>query len=324
MIVFSDLHLREETEETVFNDVFPGLVNAIYTERDARLVCLGDFYHVRYQVSVRLQNRVLAFFQRLHKLGVSVELLPGNHDQINVRGENALEIFDELFNVSVYSDPQWTMHGLWIPYRKNKEDIQKALELPNDRNAPYVAWMHHGVQGALMNNTIKDTNGIDPEVFEEWSVYCGHYHKRQKVGHVQYIGSPYQIRADETGPKGYAVVHERTYACKFINTNWGKQYHDLGLVDLNNWDLSALGPGDEVRAVIPQGVDVAGVVARLNERGIRCVATPQVVAQEQRIKVDNANNFQDYVTAYVDQFKENLDRDRLLATYSGLTGTAVK
>lgn len=324
MIVFSDLHLREETEQTVFCEVFPGLLSALEQDKDNRLICLGDFWHLRYQVSVRLQNRVLAFFQQLKQRGTMVELLPGNHDQINVHGENALEIFATLPNVFVYSEPQWTQSGLWIPYRKNKEDVKKALELPNNFHAPLVAWMHHGVQGALMNNTTRDTKGVDPEVFEEWAVYCGHYHNRQTVGHVHYIGSPYQTRADETGPKGYAIVHNRTFAARYVDTSWGKQYYDLGLVDLNKLDFTTVHPGDEIRATIPQGIDVRGVVERLNERGVRCIATPQVVAQEQRLQVENANNFHDYVVAYVNQFKGNLDKDRLLATYKGFADTVGK
>ena len=120
MIVFSDLHLREETADTVFNEVLKGLVVALSVENDKTLVCLGDFWHLRYQVSVHLQNQVLSVFQWLNRLGVSVHLLPGNHDQINVQGENALDIFSPLPNVTVYSTPKWTKYGLWCLIEKSR------------------------------------------------------------------------------------------------------------------------------------------------------------------------------------------------------------
>jgi len=323
MIVFSDLHLSEETSETVFNEVFPGLIQAAAIENDKHLVCLGDFWHLRYQVSVRLQNLVLAFFQRLDHLGIRIVLLPGNHDQIDVHGENALEIFNTLSNVMVYTDPQWSDVGLWIPYRKNKEDIKKALALTNTWGAPRVVWMHHGVQGAMMNSAVKDSKGIEPGVFNDWKVFCGHYHNRQRVGNVQYIGTPYQTRADETGPTGYAVVDEETFETRFVDTAWGKRYYNLGLADLNKLNFSAIKSGDEVRAIVPKGVDVKTVVERLNERGIRCIATPQVTVQEQRLNVGDGNLY-DYILAYVDQFKDQLDKDKLLSTYQEITESVVK
>lgn len=323
MIVFSDLHLSEETSETVFNEVFPGLIAAAETFGDRLLVCLGDFWHLRYQVSVRLQNMVLAFFSKLDRLGISIALLPGNHDQIDVRGENALSIFELLFNVTVYSAPQWSAYGLWIPYRKDKEDIKRALALPNTRGAPRVVWMHHGVLGAMMNNTAQDTKGIEPGLFDDWTVFCGHYHKRQKVGNVQYVGTPYQTRADETGPTGYAVVDAETFETRFVNTTWGKRYYNLGLADLNKLNFSEVKPGDEIRAIVPPGVDVKNVVGRLNDRGIRCIATQQVMVQEQRLNVGDGNLY-DYILAYVDQFKDQLDKDKLLSTYQEITESVGK
>jgi hypothetical protein len=187
-----------------------------------------------------------------------------------------------------------------------------------------VVWMHHGVQGAMMNSTIQDTKGIEPGVFDNWKVFCGHYHKRQSVGNVQYIGTPYQTRADETGPTGYAVVDNETFEIRFVNTRWGKQYYNLGLADLNKLNFSEVKPGDEIRAIVPPGVDVKNVVERLNDRGIRCIATPQVTVQEQRLNVGEGHGLYDYVLAYVDQFKGQLDKDRLLTTYQDIVGSAGK
>ena len=319
MIVFSDLHLRDESEETVFDQVFPGLFHAASHDPDKTLVCLGDFWHIRYRVSVRLQNRVMKFLDALGKAKIRFILLPGNHDQISVEGENAMEVFDSLPNVSVYTDPTWDRWGFWIPYRKNNADIVDALALAEKQlgsGVTPVLWMHHGMKGASMNNTIVNSNGIDPSYFSKWLVFTGHYHSRQKVGNVQYIGSPYQINASEAGQdKGYAIWESKTMQMSPVTMEWGKRYHNLGLVDPDAVDLSSIREGDEVRAIAPMGMKPEDLGRLLGKSGGNCVVTPALEASENRLAVKDRAGMIDYVKEYVRQFHATLDKDQLMAVY---------
>jgi DNA repair exonuclease SbcCD nuclease subunit len=49
-------------------------------KKDAGIIFLGDFWHVRGTVSVELLNRVL---KSLNKWTQPVIMIPGNHDQVS-------------------------------------------------------------------------------------------------------------------------------------------------------------------------------------------------------------------------------------------------
>ena len=322
MIVFSDLHLQDDSEDTVFDQVFPGLFHAASHDPDKTLVCLGDFYHIRYRVSVRLQNRVMKFLDALGKAKIHFILLPGNHDQISMEGENAMEVFGSLPNVKVYTDPTWDRWGFWIPYRKNNADIVDALYLAEKQlgSVPPVLWMHQGINGAMMNANLSDTKGLGAGQFHRWLVFTGHYHGRQKLGNVQYIGSPYQITASEAGQdKGYSVWDSKTMQMTHVTMEWGKRYHNLGVVDPDSLDLSGIREGDEVRAIAPMGMKPEVLGRLLEKSGGNCVVTPALEANENRLAVKDRAGMIDYAREYVRQFHAILDKEKLMSVYLRVT-----
>lgn len=317
MIVFADLHLKEDTEKTVFEQVLPGLFAAVSTDSDRVLACLGDFFHLRYRVPVHLLNRTAKFLEALEKANIKLIFLPGNHDQVNVDGENALEVFQRYRNVEVISKPAWNQYGFWIPYRKRSEDIAAALEYGHNtqQGRPPVLWMHHGVQGASIAPGHRDTASLPPETFRKWVVLCGHYHIRQQLATVRYIGSPYQTKADEAGQdKGYAIWSPTSYQLNWVTMLWGKRYHNLGLVD-GVVDLSSVKPGDEVRVSTGSGVDTVALSKSLQDAGVSFVVTPQVEQSIARLAVTEKAGVYDFAKAYVEQFGGDLDQDKLLALY---------
>ena len=86
-ILFSDLHVKSSTIDSC-ETVLATVHNAAIA-RNAGIIFLGDFWHVRGSLSVELLNRVL------HSLGnwtVPVIMIPGNHDQVTLGGAiHALE-----------------------------------------------------------------------------------------------------------------------------------------------------------------------------------------------------------------------------------------
>jgi len=320
MIVTADLHLTEDTEDIVFGEVLPGLVQKAQGTGDFRIAILGDIYHVRYKVSVRLQNRLLDF---LAQTKVCWILLPGNHDQINPRGEHALEVFRELETVMVFTEPEWGMDGLWIPYRKDLEAIRQALALPKPSAAPMVAWMHHGVRGALMNSTIRDTDGIPSETFNEFErVFCGHYHLPQDLGFLSYVGSPYQTRADEAGQQKRIGMWDRnTKTMHWSPVNWGRRFFRIE-AGPHGVELPAdVTTADEIRIQAQPGVDPEALAKTLAERGFdKVVVTPVQQAAQARLQVDPSKGLPAYVQGYVAQFADDLDPKKLMDLYQEIIG----
>jgi len=315
MIVSADIHLREESERTIFEEVLPGLEAAALGD-DQVVALLGDIYHLRYRVSVRLQNRLFDFLARSKSAWV---LLPGNHDQINTQGEHALEVFRELHHVDVITEPKWDQRGLWIPYRKDLEDIKRALGMSKPAHCPAVAWMHHGVKGAFMNSSRRDMEGIPTEYFNEFKrVFCGHYHMPQDLGFLSYIGSPYQTRADESGQqKRYGVWDAARCEMVWAQVNWGRKFHRVTVGPHTPLVMPENArPDDDIRIQVEAGVHPDVLGKSIADQGFtNFVITPIQKAAEARLKVDPNKGMESYAQGYVDQFGGDLNSDGLMALY---------
>jgi DNA repair exonuclease SbcCD nuclease subunit len=303
MIVFSDLHLSEDSEITVFQKVLPGILEAAKGD-DGVIACLGDFWHVRYKIPVALQNQVAMWLRALKREGFQLYLLPGNHDQINSVGENALEVFADLDHVTVITEPVWNRYGLWIPYRKERADIERALALPvPPMAAPPVLWLHHGVKGAEMAPGVLGEIGMEPGVFARWHlVLCGHFHKRQWLGNIVYVGSPYQVTAAEADqPKGYAIWNPDTGEFVWRDTAWGKRYHNVDLTQGNAREIlqsRVAVPGDEVRIHGGNSRESEEWVKAFQKSGAHCVAEVKAEAPPQRLEVGLNPTLEGYARAF--------------------------
>lgn len=328
MIVTADLHLKEESSDVVLREVLPGIFQACLERSEHEVAILGDVLHFRYKVDARIQNALKDEFKRWAGAGINVRILPGNHDQYDVSGRNALELFNEMPNVKVYSEPTWDADGLWIPYRKDPKAITIALCLPAVPmpTPTYTLFMHHGIRGAWMNDNVQDSEGVDLESLDplRWkAILCGHYHKHQKIGpNFWYIGSPWQTTANEAGQvKGY--VEYAGQALAFVPKAWGPRFHRFELAPGQALDLSQVSPRDEVRIkTTGKGAEAAAAIIgkQLVEAGLtRHVVTPDVEPMQARLAVSPSSTLAQYAKAYVDQLGTDLDKNRLMKMYEELT-----
>lgn len=320
MIVFSDLHLDEDSADVVLGTILPGILDFARRCGDPEIACLGDFWNLRYKVDVRLQNAVRDELLRWAHEGISLNVLPGNHDQVDVHGRNAMEVFDGLgAQCQVYTEPTWTPEGLWVPYRKYQKDVVWALALPRPTDQfARVLWLHHGLQGAWMNDQVRDTEGLPLSMFEGFdTVILGHYHKRQKIGKAYYVGSPRQVTANEAGQeKGFAVWDGQKL--KFVTTQWGKRYHRIRLEPGESLDTSRISSGDDVRVSTAVGIDPSVVGSQLAALGVQHAVTPDLPPTEQRLEVKAGADLEEYAQGYVDVVSTTLDKQRLMGVFQEL------
>ena len=206
MIIFSDLHLRERSEFVCF-EILDEIEMLAQSDPDGRVVCCGDFWHIRYQLSVRLLNRVAQMLQRWSEKEILLDIVPGNHDQVDVNGRNALEVFEGFAGVCVWSEPGVEDSGDfgYVPYRKDpqqqKAELDAVVEAVNDGA---IICGHGGVHGAVMNNGRKNADdGLERDEVSSLPggirLVLGHYHKPQVGPYYQYVGSPYQTNYGEAG-----------------------------------------------------------------------------------------------------------------------------
>ena len=321
MILFSDLHLREESADICLN-VLRGIRAEAVARGIVEIGFLGDFWHVRYVVPVRLLNMVKDEFHAWGRAGLRLHCLVGNHDQVDVNGRNALEVFDTFDHVSVYTQPCVNEWGLWIPYRVNEGDVREALAHGQMAKAE-VIFAHLPLRGALMNSLIENTDGLEPEMFDGFRrVFLGHYHKRQALGRkltCQYIGSPWQTRADEAGQeKGFAIWDGEDL--ELIDRVWGPQYRRFELMPGDRVELDVR-PEDRVRVKVANETEAARVAAELARQGIRnAIVEPAAVnGTVPRLALGAGASFEAYARAYVNAEHKELEPATLMRVFEELT-----
>lgn len=320
MILFSDLHLRPDNADIIFGEVLPGILAGAlkFTDRQ-HVVFLGDLLHVRYSVPVEILNGLHETWKEWLGQGVTIDLLPGNHDQIDVQGRHALEVFSEHTNVMVWTEPGWCSDGFFMPYRKDPDItravLTEALE-SKPPTSPKVLFYHGGILGALMNDSRASDEGLDLADLKPWAkVFCGHYHKYQELSRkkVIYIGSSWQSRSDEAGQtKGYCVWDGKKL--ERVPTNFGPSYHVFELEDGEEPDLTGVAKRDHVR--IKTKGDAQNLAKALKEKGCDFVITPVgEEASTQRMELPPGAPVEAFVREYVQFHAGDLDPTKLMEIY---------
>lgn len=329
MLLFSDLHLKPETA-SICIPVLYRLLEEAERLKESTIAFLGDFWHLRYSVPVSLVNAVSEWLYEARSRSLRVVFLPGNHDQVDELGSNALAVFASHAHVDVYSSPTCDKFGMWLPYRKPEHvpDALQALRAQRSDATPNVLFAHLPILGALMNNLRRDDTGLDPKVFGPLDAgFFGHYHKQQSFGGLHYVGSPWQTRADEYGqPKGFATWsggvftrHDRVWGPRFhrfdVSTSVDalRAAYDAGQVGVDD-AVSVVGPvsrREETLALLPEDVTVSW---RDSEEEL---ATPRLALAEH-------SSLDEYVAAYVDQEKASGADESLWAIYAEIQREAAE
>lgn len=316
MILFSDLHLDNDSAEVCLGTILPEICKAALAS-DRSVVFLGDWWHLRYRVDVRLQVAVRDELLRWSDLGVGIQILVGNHDQVNIQGRNALEVFDDLPNVRVYSEPTIEGDFVWLPYRTD-------LLVYHVHRAAFpgrTVFVHQAFSGATMNEGHYCANGLDPKDYLGSRVFAGHYHKRQQVfqkdARIWYVGSPRQVTAAESGqPKGFCILEGEVI--QFVDTLWGPRFHRFDLSSGEEIDLSGVAKGDDVRVTVPDEASCVLVGTRLDQMGLRHTVTPRVQSAQVRCAIDAGSGLRGYADAWAREHGK--DPDRLMQAFDLLAG----
>jgi len=320
MLLFSDLHLRDETADVVLGQVLPGLRAEMNRLGEHHAVCLGDVFHIRNRVDVALINGLRD--ELLRWSGIFLDILPGNHDQYTVDGRHALEYLADILDpcggaVRVHSEPGWDGTGFWMPYRKDPWALAKV------EGRGRTLFAHLPFKGAMLAANQVDTDGLDGMALGGWAyVFAGHYHMHQQIpGFIQgwYVGSPYQVSAGEAGQVKGFVQWDGRAAPVFHARRWGPCYHVLAVQKGGDLDLSNVRAGDEVRVLAASGVNVASVAQALRTVGVRHTVTPEVDHVESRLAVGAGASLTEYARSYVEAQAGELDKAQLMALFETVT-----
>lgn len=211
---------------------------------------IGDFFHMPDGHSVPYLLRLLDL---VAALPVTVRIVDGNHDHELGHDWTAIQLFQYLPNVHVYTETAiFPFGGQMVqvaPYYHTLGEMQRAIKPRRSKSGKRASILlcHYGLDGAYIGpmeapyilpsekslpveSVLK--HGYDLALF-------GHYHKPQKLDESVYIvGSPLQHRSDERGDKKrYMIVGVRQSGVEIESIPYhGPRYEDVtihGEDDLN-------------------------------------------------------------------------------------------
>lgn len=275
-VLISDIHYTLATLEVADAAMNQAVAkaNRLYVP----LIVCGDLHDTKANLRAEC---VKAIITTLKKCRIHPYVLVGNHDKVNERStEHALEFLQDTAEVvikpgkfDIVLDSYEGLLGYLIPYHSDSEALEAYIKtIPKGSRII----MHQGVKGALTGEYIVDHSAIDLELLKDYQVISGHYHYRQKIGTVQYLGNPYTLTFGEANDpsKGFHVLYNNG-DLQFIPTNLRRHIikdlhiddlgtpilevhsapHDLVLVKLR-------GPSDKLQVIdknsIAKSLEIAG------------------------------------------------------------------
>lgn len=315
--LFSDLHMHERSLAVTIR-VMAGMREEAVQNGWREVGFTGDWFHLRDLMPLQVYSAYVDELDRYNAAGIRIIQIPGNHDIYNVQSRHGLEALRTHPALRLYERPTVDRWGYWVPYMAELDDVRRALDLHRGRGLA-VFW-HGPMLGAHMNDHCVADRGLAVADFEGYAVaVLGHFHGRQAFGHVAYVGSPWETRADEAGqPKGYAVLRGGS-RLEYHDRVWGPRHHRAeGDADDVIAQLLAARAEDRVRAVVPEA-DVARVSRALAGRFEDYSVVPsKVEAGAARPLPAGGFTLRDHAARLVEARAGDLDRGELMRTFDEL------
>ena len=280
-LVLTDLHVSPSTLSTclqVLNET-----HALAQDRQTGVLFLGDFWHQRQVLRVDCLNAVL---NALKTWQVPMIMIPGNHDQITLQGqEHALTPLENAYRIEttannnnddgsnnnnattsssssvpgilIFSHPTKFNNALLVPHIRDAAILESILQAPVTLECDGLL-LHADVTGAYMNDRIVSQGGVPPYMFPSGKqIYSGHFHKPHVVStktvQIEYLGSPYQVSLSEAQQDKALVVLDASQQWKCVERipmNIGRRHFRITSVDelhqLPPLESNALQAGDRV------------------------------------------------------------------------------
>lgn len=156
------------------------------------LVIAGDLTDAKDYHSATLVNRIVGVIHAASKRFEEVVILQGNHDYLK-EGHAYFSFLNLIPNVRFITKPTEMMQDdgpatMFLPYSKNPAKDWAGWDFSHYE----LLFLHQTVKGAIASNG-QAMDGEELPPLNALKVYSGDIHVPQKIGPVEYIGSPYHV-----------------------------------------------------------------------------------------------------------------------------------
>ena len=331
--VLNDTHCGIRNSSEVFLDNAEKFYNEVFfpecEKQDIKQILhLGDYYDHRKFVNFKaLNHNRRVFLDQLRKRGMSMDIIPGNHDTYykNTNELNSLkECLGHYMNeVNIVMEPKVMKYGSLnvglVPWICN-DNYEQCMNFIRDCKADWIG-AHLELKGFEMMRGLTNTHGMSPEVFKRFElVLTGHYHVGSKKDNIWYLGSQMEFFwSDAHDPKFFHIIDTETRQIEKIrnnNTLFEKVVYNDEEIDYNSYnkDLSK----KFVKVVVANKTDpftFDRFIDNIQNQDIYELKIAENFNEFVGANVDDEDmNFEDtteIVDTYIDAVDTDLDKDKI-------------
>lgn len=253
-IFITDIHFAVRNGSTYYIERYKLFFKNVFfpyiDKHDIKTVyCLGDTWEDRKNININaLKESRDMFFNELEKRDIKFVAILGNHDVFyrNTNNINSMDIIESSYkNVHIIEEYEEIKIGpkvfgfmSWV----NNENLERNLERINTTSKADYLLMHAEITGFEMTKGNIAEKGFSQEIFNRFEmVLSGHFHIKNKIGNIYYIGNPFQTNWDDyNSDRGFHVYDDETNEFLFIKNTYENFdvviYEDSVNIDTFNFD----------------------------------------------------------------------------------------
>ncbi len=230
IVVITDQHFGVRKNSKLFHDFFLKFYDDIFFPYLVRnnidtVIDMGDTFDNRTGINYSSLGWAKDnYFDRIRDLKINLYSLVGNHTAYykNTNDLNAVDLllreYDNVHVISEYKELEFDgLNIAMIPWI-NSENAENTYKCIANSKCPVVMG-HLELSGFYANKNYKMEHGADKKAYEKFEkVYSGHFHHRNSIGNVEYLGNPYEIYWNDYGDeRGFHLFETDTLEMTPIN-----------------------------------------------------------------------------------------------------------
>lgn len=294
-----------------------------------QIVHLGDYYDHRKYVNFKaLNHNRKHFLDKLREYGMSMDIIPGNHDTYykNTNDLNSLkELLGHFMNeIHIIMKPtvmDYDGFKLALLPWVTQENYNESMNFVKNCKADWLGG-HLELNGFEMMRGVKSQHGMDHTLFQRFEkVLSGHFHCGSIRDNIHYLGSQMEFFwSDAHDPKHFHVIDTTTRELERIRnpyTLFHRIRYDDERHDFTRYDLSQV-DGKFVKIVVINKQDLFTFdqfVDKIQNRPIHELKIAENFnefigenVEDESISVDDTPTLLD---SYVDAVETDLDKNRI-------------
>jgi len=252
--IFSDIHFGRRSNSRVHNQDCLDFVNwfcgQLSDGQYTHIAFLGDWFESRSAINIETLEYSYRALRQLNDVGLPVYFCVGNHDlhRRTTRDVHSVRMFNEMSNFVVIDKPTVIDEILFSPFLFEEE---YAKLIPH--NDLWAFMGHFEFKNFILTGHSKlAEHGPDHKLFSgPKKIFSGHYHKRQMMDNVVYVGNTFPMDFGDAGDydRGMCTYYVQDDRATFTNWSDCPKYYKTSLTKVLSEDWKPL-PKMKVKCTI--------------------------------------------------------------------------